>query len=352
MPHARAALSDILAGLFRLAPAPAPRWPLALQAAAAMVTPIVVFTLLGHPEMGYRTAAGAFIVIHASALPAVERARVLPVVGAGLLGAAALGIVCAGSPALALAGLVVVALVAAAGMYGFALGAPGPIFFVLVYGLSGQISANLDAAGSLTYLGTIVLGMTFAYLLTLIPLLWPRRRRVSARSLRQLLPGPSLSGVPGTMFLRAAIVTVAGTVIGAFVDPQRTYWVVGAALGVVGVAVGRRLAVARGLHRMLGTVAGAGVFLLIAPWGLEGLWLAATLGALQIVVELLVVRNYGLALVFITPLVLLLTGAATGQLGTDFVGERVIDTLVGGALGAASGFLHRPGHGALPLHRH
>lgn len=352
MSHARAAFSDILAGLFRLAPTPAPRWPLALQAAAAMVTPIVVFTLLGLPEMGYRAATGAFIVIHASALPAVERARVLPVIGAGLLAAAALGVVCAGSPALALAGLLVVALVAAAGMYGFALGAPGPLFFVLVYGLSGQIAAHLDAAGSLAYLGTIALGMAFAYLLTLTPLLRPDVRRTAARALRVLLPGPSLTGVAGTMFLRAAIVTVAGTAIGAVVDPQRTYWVVGAAVGVVGVAVGRRAAVARGLHRMLGTVAGAGVFLLIAPWGIEGLWLAATLGALQIVVELLVVRNYGLALVFITPLVLLLTGAATGQLGTEFVGERVIDTIVGGALGAASGFLHRPGHGAAPAARH
>ncbi|MFF2631847.1 FUSC family protein [Microbacterium sp. NPDC058021] len=348
MSPARAALTDIVAGLFRLTPAPAPRWPLALQAAVAMVAPIVVFTLLGAPELGYRAAAGAFVIIHASALPPVERARLLPFIGGGLLAAAALGVACAHVPALSLAGLIVVALLAAAAMYGFALGAPGPLFFVLIYGLSGQIAAALDATESLAYLGILALGIGFAYLLALTPLLWPGIRRVSARPLRELLPRPVLTGVAGTMFLRAAIVTVAGTAIGAIVDPQRTYWVVGAALGVIGVAVGRRAAVARGLHRMLGTVAGAGVFLLIAPWGIEGLWLAATLGALQIVVELLVVRNYGLALVFITPLVLLLTGAATGQLGTQFVSERVIDTLVGGVLGAASGWLHRPGHGAAP----
>lgn len=347
MSRARSALTDIVAGLFRLTPAPAPRWPLALQAAAAMVAPIVVFTLLGMPELGYRAAAGAFVIIHASALPPAERARLLPLIGAGLLAAAALGVACAHVPALSLAGLVVVALLAAATMYGFALGAPGPLFFVLIYGLSGQIAGPMDATDSLTYLGTLAVGIGFAYLLALTPLLWPSIRRVSARPLRHLLPRPVLTGVAGTMFLRAAVVTIAGTAIGAAVDPQRTYWVVGAALGVVGVAVGRRVAVARGLHRMAGTVAGAGVFLLIAPWGVEGLWLAAVLGLLQLVVELLVVRNYGLALVFITPLVLLLTGAATGELGTAFVGERVIDTIVGGLLGAASGFLHRPGHGAV-----
>lgn len=351
MSHARAAVRDILAGLLRLAPAPAPRWPLALQAAAAMTTPIAVFALLGAPEVGYRAAAGAFIVIHASALPPVERARVLPFIGAGLLAAAALGVVCAASPALSLAGLVVVALAAAAAMYGLRLGAPGPLFFVLVYGLSGQIAGALDGAGSFAYLGILALGIGFSYLLALIPLLWPSVRRASARPVRQLLPRPTLAGVAGTMFLRAALVTIVGTAIGAAVDPARTYWVVGAALAVVGTAVGRRTAVARALHRMLGTVVGAAVFLLIAPWGVEGLWLAVVLGGLQFVIELIVVRNYGLALVFITPLVLLLTGAATGQLGTAFVGERIVDTIVGGALGAASGLLHRPGHGALTAPR-
>jgi uncharacterized membrane protein YccC len=65
------------------------------------------------------------------------------------------------------------------------------------------------------------------------------------------------------------------------------------------------------------------------------------LGALQFTIELVVVRHYALALVFITPLVLLLTGAATGSIGSvDVALERIIDTIVGAALGAASGILH------------
>jgi uncharacterized membrane protein YccC len=54
-----------------------------------------------------------------------------------------------------------------------------------------------------------------------------------------------------------------------------------------------------------------------------------------------VVCNYDLALVFITPLELLLTGAATGEIGSmDVAWERIVDTLVGAALGALSGLLH------------
>ena len=92
---------------------------------------------------------------------------------------------------------------------------------------------------------------------------------------------------------------------------------------------------------MLGTVVGAGLDALLALLHPSGLWLALLLGALQFTIELVVVRHYALALVFITPLVLLLTGAATGDIGSmDVAGERIVDTIVGAALGAASGLLH------------
>ena len=46
-------------------------------------------------------------------------------------------------------------------------------------------------------------------------------------------------------------------------------------------------------------------------------------------IELVVARNYALALVLITPLVLVLTGAAAGEFGSVAIaGERVVDTLL------------------------
>ena len=43
-------------------------------------------------------------------------------------------------------------------------------------------------------------------------------------------------------------------------------------------------------------------------------------------IELVVARNYALALVLITPLVLVLTGAAAGEFGSVAIaGERVVD---------------------------
>lgn len=93
-----------------------------------------------------------------------------------------------------------------------------------------------------------------------------------------------------------------------------------------------------------------GVAAIYAPLALlrpTGVWLALILGALQFGIELLIMRHYALALTLITPLVLLLTGAATGELGSMAIAaERVIDTIVGAVLGMVTGLLHpRPASG-------
>src|SRR5690606_25443336 len=65
----------------------------------------------------------------------------------------------------------------------------------------------------------------------------------------------------------------------------------------------------------------------------QGLWLVATVMALQFVVEMLVVRNYALAVVFITSAALLL--ASGGQLiesPEPFVLARGVDTAIGCAI--------------------
>ena len=139
---------------------------------------------------------------------------------------------------------------------------------------------------------------------------------------------------------RGVIMTTAAVVrdLAGFLVP---IGVAGAAIAVIGLAADRRVAFQRGLHRALGTVLGVGVYALLALLHPSGLWIALLLGIMQFSVELLVVRHYALALMIITPLVLLLTGAATDQIGSmDVALERVVDTIVGAALGAASGVLH------------
>ncbi|GAA2010933.1 FUSC family protein [Microbacterium ulmi] len=341
----RGLVSDWLRGLVAIAPAPHARWPIGLQAAFAMAVPLLLFTLLGLPEVGLQAAGGAFTALYAAACSAKERVRVLPFVGAGLIASAALGTVAGADPVVAVVGLIVVSIVAAALVYGFALGPPGPVFFVLVYGLSAHVTAAVDgrrAVEPLAFLGALALGCAFAYLAALSPLVVPRLRREPARRVHEILPGPRLDADARLLLVRVAIVAVVGAVGAAlWVDPQHAYWAVCSGLAVVGVNVGRRAAFVRGTQRLVGTLVGAAVFAESAALAIPPLALPLLLGGLQFVIEILVVRNYALALVFITPLVLFITTtAAPGADPSGLIAARVLDTVIGAAIGALSGLLH------------
>ncbi|WP_427869846.1 FUSC family protein [Leucobacter luti] len=342
----RRASGDAIRSLFRVSSGPGPRLWIAARAAISIGVPLALLTALGHQGLGLQTAAGAFVALYSAGLGARERAKTLPVIAAVLFACAALGVALAPSWLLTAVGLVVVAILVSAFAFAFRVGPPGPVFFVLTYGLSGNITAVVDGPRvnpPLGYLAAVASGMVFSYLVALVPLLRRSERRRPARPLRELLPGPWFGPGEWELLSRIAIVAVLGTVLSLWiVDPHRAYWTVSTGVAVVGLSAVRSHALARGLHRTVGTVVGAALALALAPLGREAVALVLLLVALQFVIELVVVRNYALALVFITPLVVLLTVAATGS--GDVIGaawERVLDTLLGSALAVATGLLHR-----------
>lgn len=327
-------------------PNPGPRLAIAVRAAVSIAVPFGVLTLLGYESWGLQAASGAFLALFAASAAAAERAKVLPLVGIALLASAALGAMLTPSPWLLTGGLIVVAVGMGTLAFAFRLGPPGPVFFVLIYGLAGNITGLVEGVRitpPLPFLAALAGGMLFSYLVALTPLVRRSERARSVRSLRQLLPGPWIGPGERRLILRIALVAVLGAVISVlFIDPHRAYWTVSAGVAVVGLSAVRLHSFGRGLHRTVGTVLGSALYLAIAPLAQFPLALVLLFPLLQFLIELVVVRNYALALVFITPLVLLITGAATGS--TDLFGtawERVLDTLIGSLIAMVTGFLHR-----------
>jgi len=332
----RAEARAVAGSLFSFGPSRGRRWPLALQAALAMAVPVVVLALSGHDDLALLSATGAFTVIYGGWLRPRERARFAPLVALALLGCAAAGALAAGGGTVTvLIGVLAITVGAAAVAGWISLGLPGPVFFVLVFGLS----AHLTAASAVTpaeFLTVVAASSAFALLLVLAPLLLPRYRCEPARPLRDLFPR-RWGAAAVALTQRAAIVGAVGVIAAAFVDPERSYWIVSAGLAVVGMPVGRREAAIRGVHRTVGTVVGAGLYLGLALVPLPVWALGLLLGALQFLIELVVVRHYALALVFITPLVLLIIGSAGGETTSLALAlERVLDTLLGAAVGTVA----------------
>ncbi|MBM2621448.1 FUSC family protein [Actinoplanes sp. LDG1-06] len=118
------------------------------------------------------------------------------------------------------------------------------------------------------------------------------------------------------------------------------YWAAVSAVAVL-QAASLRLSLHRALQRGVGTligllIAGAAVAVPGGPW-----MLVAEIVIAQVVAELLVVRNYGLAMLAVTPLALLV-----GELGhetppLDLIGDRLAQTVLGVAFGLAAALVIR-----------
>lgn len=134
--------------------------------------------------------------------------------------------------------------------------------------------------------------------------------------------------------LYAGVALVAGT-LGLLSGIANPYWAQIAAIVPLS-APGTAARVERGLHRVVGTAAGvlATAFLLsfpAEPWQLV-VWVVL----LQFLTELFVLRHYALALLFITPLALLMVQLGHPQPVGPLLQARVLETVIGVAVGLAA----------------
>ncbi|MGY0559291.1 MULTISPECIES: FUSC family protein [unclassified Luteimonas] len=132
---------------------------------------------------------------------------------------------------------------------------------------------------------------------------------------------------------RVGVAAVAAGGIGVLLGLDRAYWAVAAA--VLMLHQGREWLdmVQRSVERVVGTWIGlllAGALLWRYP---EGLWLVAMIMVLQFTVEMMILRNYALAAIFITAAALTLAtgGVPVPDLGS-FLLARGVDTAVGCAV--------------------
>ena len=160
----------------------------------------------------------------------------------------------------------------------------------------------------------------------------PLGRPPAATLLRRALrPGSHVRHVMVRVAIAAPLAGAAATLL----DIGHAYWAIAAAVLVLHQGTDRSRTLQRGADRLVGTWVGLVLAAGILWMHPQGWWLAVILAALQLVIEMLVVRHYGLASVFITAAALTI---ATGSHRVD-VGELLLargtDTLIGCAVGVA-----------------
>ncbi|CDP88622.1 MULTISPECIES: FUSC family protein [Mycolicibacterium] len=165
----------------------------------------------------------------------------------------------------------------------------------------------------------------------------PLGRPSALRLLRRALtPGSVSLQLAARVGVAVAISGVIAVLISQALTMTHAYWAMAAAVLMLHQGFDWQRTVARGAERTLGTWLGLGVAGAILALHPQGLWLALVIGALQFAIEMYVVRNYTLAVVFITPAALTI---ASGGQPIDNLGELLLtrgsDTLIGCAVALA-----------------
>lgn len=147
-------------------------------------------------------------------------------------------------------------------------------------------------------------------------------------SIRSVRPARSTSVGRAGMF---AVGTLVAGVIPLLVGIGHPYWAMVSAIAGLSAATGFHR-VLRATHRLVGTVLGLGLAAVLLAFEPSGLVVVVLVIALQGGVELFIVRNYTIGLLFLTPLVLVMGRLAGDVSAAQLLLERGVETLIGVAV--------------------
>jgi uncharacterized membrane protein YccC len=318
--------------LLELRPYDRDHWA-ALRVGLATAIPLAVLWATGRTELAVFAVFAAFTSVYGRNFPHVSRLRLQLIAGAAQLLSIAVG----GAIALSPHRTLVVIPVAALWAFGASLLAdrvrwtpPGPMF--QVFGLAGVAFAPLTprvyASGLVVSVASVALALLIGYVGRLI---WRAREgRLHNPYTKPIVIPPHDGGFleHATLFLIGAFVAGA---IPALIGIGHPYWAMVTAIAALSVPGGRHR-VLRATQRFVGTVVGLGIgalLLLLHPSGLVAIVLIVVL---QAGAELVVVRNYSLAMIVLTPLVLVIGELGGPQPVAGLVWQRGIETFIGVAV--------------------
>ena len=299
----------------------------AARAALSVGVPLLVLLLIGRLDLSVYASFGAFAALYGRLDPPRTRVRMQATAGAILVLSMLLGTLLSALSAPPIASVLVVALLAAAVTlfaYRSQWHPPGALFTVFAAGACASFPATAATFGLVLLVG--VSSVLWSLLVTTAFVLsrrgsWRRPKRTS----------PPIGAVAWEMTATVGVAALLAGVAGVLLIGTHWYWaMVGAVAAVGGAHVTARLI--RGTQRLVGTLVGvliaAGLLALqLPPWAILVVAVAMQVGA-----ELFVGRNYGIAMVFITPLALLMVSLASPATPDILLRDRVLETVIGVAV--------------------
>jgi uncharacterized membrane protein YccC len=309
-------------------------WQMPFAAALAIGLPLFVGAFFDHLDYGLVSSLGGLVFLYLPATPLYHRMITLMACAFGLTACFTLGVMSHFLPLLMMPVLAFIAILVTMVCRFYGVGMPGSMFFIMVASLGAY--SPVDVSQVPLMVGLVSMGALLACMIAFF---------YSVHVLRRQAPQP-VSPLPEATF---DYVVFDSVVIGISVGVslalaqalqlENAYWVPVSCLAVIQGA-SLRAVWNKQLHRVLGTGIG-----LLVSWGLLLLpldkWgISLTMMVLAFVVETAVLRHYAFAVIFITPLTILLADASSLGQGLPagiLVQARFFDTVLGSLVGLAGG---------------
>ena len=309
------------------------RWQMPFCAALAIGLPLLVGAYFEHMEYGLASSLGGLVFLHSPNTPLSHRMIVLMAWAFGMSACYTLGVMTHFLPLLLVPVLTFLAIVVSMLCRFYLLGPPGSLFLIMAAAIGAY--SPIEVLQVPLFVGLVTMGALLACLIAFFYSLSILR----VQAAQAVIPLPPLT---------FDFVIFDSVIIGAFVgislilaqgfQLERAYWVPVSCLAVI-QGVSLRAVWNKQLHRIIGT--GIGMLLswalLILP--LDKWTLSLLLMVLAFVIETLVVRHYGLAVIFVTPLTIFLAEAThLGQGAPEVMLQaRFFDTVLGCLVGLLGG---------------
>lgn len=219
----------------------------------------------------------------------------------------------------------------------FGMKPPGSFFFIMIASIASCMPFDLIAIP--TRVGLIGMGAMLASLLALFYSLYITKKHPPKTELIVVRKSNY------TTLFESAIVgffIFLSVLTGHLLKLNNPYWLPISCAAVMQGASFQHVG-QRSFQRILGTFIGLGLTWLLLLLKMTPLTICISIMVLQFIIEMLVVRHYGLAVVFITPLTLFLAEAGSAMTvdPTTLISVRFMDILLGSIIGAIGGwFLH------------
>ena len=214
---------------------------------------------------------------------------------------------------------------------------PGNFFFIMLAALSSGVPFNLEKIPE--HIGLVTIGTILACFLALAHSLMIRRPDIIKETSGMFHEVHFQKDADYAESFIVGFFMFSSLLIGHLSGLNKPYWIPISCLAVMQGATTHHIW-RRGFYRILGTALGMGLCWIILSTFKDPLGICIAIVALQFIIESTVTRNYTLAVLFITPMTILLAEAANpiAQSPTELITSRLVDVLIGSLLGAIGGW--------------